>query len=106
MMSADQFALSSDLINELLRGMRLRGVEYRRIQTGPTFGLGFTEKPRHAWFHFIAVGNAVLRMEDGTLYELSAGNAVFISHGAAHQLLSHPDAPVLDINSQIGRAHV
>ena len=98
MMSADQFALSSDLINELLRGMRLRGVEYRRIQTGPTFGLGFTEKPGHAWFHFIAVGNAVLRMEDGTLYELSAGNAVFISHGAAHQLLSHPDAPVLDIN--------
>nr|WP_282448018.1 AraC family transcriptional regulator [Pseudomonas fragi] len=98
MISADQFALSSDLINELLRGMRLRGVEYRRIQAGPVFGLGFTEKPGHAWFHFIAVGNAVLRMEDGTSYELTAGNAVFISHGAAHQLLSHPDAPVLDIN--------
>ena len=97
-MPADQFALSSDLINELLRGMRLRGVEYRRIQAGPTFGLGFTEKPGHAWFHFIAVGNAVLRMEDGTTYALSAGNAVFISHGAAHQLLSHADAPVLDIN--------
>ena len=78
--------------------MRLRGVEYRRIQAGPTFGLGFTEKPGHAWFHFIAVGNAVLRMDDGTTYELSAGNAVFISHGAAHQLLSHADAAVLDID--------
>lgn len=97
-MSAEQFALSSDLINELLRGMRLRGVEYRRIQTSPTFGLGFAEKTGHAWFHFMAVGNAVLRMTDGTTYALSAGNAVFISHGAAHQLCSHADAPVRDID--------
>ncbi|MGV2837120.1 AraC family transcriptional regulator, partial [Pseudomonas shirazensis] len=58
-MSTDQFALSSDLINELLRGMRLRGVEYRRIQAGPAFGLAFAAKPGHAWFHFLAVGNAV-----------------------------------------------
>nr|BFE98152.1 hypothetical protein GCM10020185_86880 [Pseudomonas brassicacearum subsp. brassicacearum] len=97
-MPTDQFALSSDLINELLRGMRLRGVEYRRIQAGPTFGLGFAAKPGHAWFHFLAVGNAVLRMEDGTTYALSAGNAVFISHGAAHQLLSHAEVPVQDID--------
>ncbi|WP_460148899.1 AraC family transcriptional regulator [Pseudomonas sp. S3_E10] len=97
-MSTDQFALSSDLVNELLRGMRLRGVEYRRIQTGPTFGLGFAARPGHAWFHFLAVGNAVLRMDDGTPYALSAGNAVFISHGAAHQLLSHMDVPVQDID--------
>ncbi|WP_434674149.1 AraC family transcriptional regulator [Pseudomonas sp. R1-15] len=97
-MPTDQFALSSDLINELLRGMRLRGVEYRRIQAGPAFGLGFAAKPGHAWFHFLAVGNALLRMEDGTTYALSAGNAVFISHGAAHQLLSHVDAPVQDID--------
>ena len=97
-MPVDQFALSSDLINELLRGMRLRGVEYRRIQTGPDFGLGFAEKPGHAWFHFMAVGNAVLRMDDGSTYALSAGNAVFISHGAAHQLFSHQGAPVQDID--------
>ena len=97
-MPTDQFALSSELINELLRGMRLRGVEYRRIQAGPTFGLGFAAKPGHAWFHFLAVGNAVLRMEDGATYALSAGNAVFISQGAAHQLLSHPDVPVQDID--------
>ena len=97
-MPADQFALSSDLINELLRGMRLRGVEYRRIQAGPSFGLGFAEKPGHAWFHFMAVGNAVLQMEDGATYALSAGNAVFISHGAAHQLFSHPGVSIQDID--------
>lgn len=97
-MPADQFALSSDLINELLRSMRLRGVDYRRIQAGSTFGLGFAEKPGHAWFHFMAVGNAVLRMDDGSTYALSAGNAVFISHGVAHQLFSHQDVPVQDID--------
>ncbi|WP_300634647.1 AraC family transcriptional regulator [Pseudomonas sp.] len=97
-MPTDPFALSSDLINELLRGMRLRGVEYRRVQAGPVFGLGFADKPGHAWFHFLAVGNAVVRMEDGTTYALSAGNAVFISHGAAHQLLSDTDVPVQDID--------
>lgn len=99
MNAADQFALSSDLINELLRGMRLRGVEYRRIQAGPPFGLGFADKPGYAWFHFLAAGNAVLRMDDGPLYELSPGNAVFISHGAGHQLLSSPDVAVQDIDS-------
>ncbi|MBP5968174.1 AraC family transcriptional regulator [Pseudomonas iridis] len=97
-MPTDQFALSSELINELLRGMRLRGVEHRRIRAGPVFGLGFAAKPGHAWFHFLAVGNAMLRMEDGTTYALSAGNAAFISHGAAHQLLSHTDVPVQDID--------
>ncbi len=99
MTSTDQFALSSDLINELLRGMRLRGVEYRRIQAGPFFGLGFAAKPGHAYFHFLAVGTAVLRAADGTLYELSAGNAVFIAQGEAHQLLSSLDVPAQDIGS-------
>ncbi len=46
----------------------------------------------------MAVGNAVLRMEDGTTYTLGAGNAVFISHGAAHQLFSDPHVPVQDID--------
>lgn len=93
------FTLSSELINELLRSMRLRGVQYRRIQAGPVFGIGFAAKPGHAYFHFLAAGCATLRMEDGSLFELSAGNAVFIAHGGAHALSSQPDAPVQDIAS-------
>lgn len=99
MTSQDQFVLSSDLINELLRGMRLRGVKYHRIQAGPSFGLGFAAKPGHAYFHFLAVGTAALRTEDGTVYELSAGNAVFIAQGEAHQLFSNQDVPAQDISS-------
>lgn len=81
MTNKDKFALSSDLISELLTGMRLRGVQYRRIQTGPSFGLGFEDKPGHAYFHFLAVGTAFLRTDDGELHELSAGSAVFIPQG-------------------------
>lgn len=95
----DPFALSSDLISELLTGMRLRGVQYRQIEAGPPFGLGFEARPGHAYFHFLAVGSAVLRTADGTLHRLSAGNAVFMPHGGAHQLLSSPDQPVQDIGS-------
>lgn len=99
MTSADAFTVSSDLINELLQGMRLRGVQYRRIEAGPVFGVSFEAKPGHAYFHFLASGCATLRLDDGSLYELSAGNAVFISHGGAHQLLSSPGAAVRDIGS-------
>ncbi|MFD7506844.1 AraC family transcriptional regulator [Streptomyces sp. NPDC059850] len=90
---AGQFALSSDLISELLTSMRLRGVRYRRVHVGPRFGLTFDAKPGRASFHFLAVGSAVLRTGDGTVHELSAGNAVFMPHGQSHQLLSGPDGP-------------
>ncbi|WP_413733415.1 AraC family transcriptional regulator [Sodalis sp. RH21] len=98
MTQQEQFALSSDLISELLTGMRLHGVQYRRIQTGPTFGLGFDTRPGHAYFHFLAVGNAVLRTSDGTLHELSAGSAVFMPQGETHQLLSDSEVSFQDID--------
>lgn len=99
MTMSDAFTVSSDLINELLQGMRLRGVQYRRIEAGPVFGVSFEARPGHAYFHFLAAGCATLRLDDGSLYELSAGNAVFISHGGAHGLLSSPDVPERDICS-------
>ncbi|MCW3698920.1 AraC family transcriptional regulator [Burkholderia cenocepacia] len=99
MASPDPFALSSDLISELLTGMRLRGVQYRRVEAGPAFGLGFDARPGHAYFHFFAVGSAVLRTDDGTLHELSAGNAVFMPRGEAHQLVSSIGHPVRDIDT-------
>lgn len=87
-----QFAVSSELISELLTGMQLRGVQYRRIQTGPTFGLGFANRPGHAYFHYVAVGKALLRSNDGAVHELLPGSAVFVPQGGAHQLSSHSDS--------------
>jgi len=97
MLPTTSFALSSELISELLTGMRLRGVQYRRIHAGSSFGLNFPARSGHAYFHFIAVGAAILRTEDGTLHTLSAGNAVLVPQGAAHQLLSGLDADIEDI---------
>jgi AraC-like DNA-binding protein/mannose-6-phosphate isomerase-like protein (cupin superfamily) len=82
------FALSSELISELLLEMRLRGVQYRRLQTGSEFGIGFSNRPGHAYFHYVAVGTALLRTRDGTLHELKAGSMVFMPQGEEHQLLS------------------
>ncbi|WP_218964070.1 AraC family transcriptional regulator [Janthinobacterium sp. BJB446] len=94
----NQVFLSSSLVSELLMGMRLRGVQYRRIQTGPAFGIGFEDKPGHAYFHFVAVGTAYLCTDDGELHELSAGSAVFMPHGRRHQLLSDAGVAFQDID--------
>lgn len=99
MTEKDKFAISSDLISELLTGMRLRGVQYRRIQTGPSFGLGFEARRGHAYFHFLAVGSAILRTSDGALHELSAGSAVFMPQGETHQLLSDTNISFHDIDN-------
>ena len=92
-----QVFLSSSLVSELLMGMRLRGVQYRRIQTGPTFGMGFEDRPGHAYFHFVAVGTAYICTDDGELHKLSAGSAAFMPHGRRHQLLSDAGVAFQDI---------
>ncbi|WP_194206671.1 AraC family transcriptional regulator [Superficieibacter sp. 1612_C1] len=99
MSQSPSFALSSELISELLTGMRLRGVQYRRVVTGQAFGLHFPAKTGHAYFHFLAAGSVVLRMQDGQLHALHAGNAVFLPKGSTHQLLSHPGASVQRLES-------
>ncbi|ALI10803.1 AraC family transcriptional regulator [Pseudomonas fluorescens] len=98
MTESGQFALSSELISELLTGMRLRGVQYRRIQTGPSFGLGFEHKSAHAYFHYLAVGTAILRTGDGAIHHLSAGDAVLVPQGHGHELLSALDVTVQPID--------
>ncbi len=95
----DSFALSSDLVSELLSGMRLRGVQYRRIQAGPEFGFRFDARPGHAYFHYLAVGNALLRSADGASHNLSAGSAILIPRGEEHALMSDRSVLVQHIDS-------
>jgi AraC-like DNA-binding protein len=92
-------ATSTDLMSELLLGMRLRGIQYRRIQAEPPFGFAFGSLPGRAHFHFIATGQALLREADGTLHALAAGTAVFLPQGKQHQLLSTADISCRDIAS-------
>jgi AraC-like DNA-binding protein len=87
-----------DLISELLRGMRLSGVKYRRIEASAPFGVAFGFAPGKAQFHFVSQGSAVLRMESGATFTLGSGDALFIPNGNAHQLLSDENAPVSPVS--------
>lgn len=80
--------------------MRLRGVQYRRLQTGPEFGISFGNRPGHVYFHYLAVGSAVLST-GGESHHLSAGNAVLLPQGREHALVSHGDVPLADIDSLV-----
>jgi AraC-like DNA-binding protein len=98
MTKRNQVFQSSGLVSELLTGMRLRGVQYRRIQTGPDFGMGFENQPGHAYFHYVAVGTAYLCSDDGAVHALAAGSAAFMPHGGRHQLLSEAGIAFQDID--------
>jgi AraC-like DNA-binding protein len=89
--------VAGDVISELLLGMRLLGIQYRRMQLAQPFGIGFTAAAGRAQFHFAARGPVFLRTESGALHSLNAGDAVLVPHGRAHALLSAPDLPARDI---------
>jgi len=88
-----------DLMSELLLGMRLRGIAYRRIEVTPPFGLGFGDASHRAHLHVVVSGTAFLRGVTGAISHLPAGTAVFLPHGEGHELLSAVDLPGRDIAS-------
>lgn len=86
-----------DLASELLLGMRLVGVQYKRIEVAAPFGLNFGEAPDRAQFHFVGRGPVYLRSPGGALHRLDTGSAALLPRGGAHQLLSAPEAPCKDV---------
>ena len=86
-----------DLVSELLLGMRLNGLNYRRIQMTPPFGLGFGEGEGRAQFHFVAKGPVFLRLAHGAVQALDTHDAVLLPRGGEHALLSASDLPSRDI---------
>lgn len=92
-----------DMISELLRGMRLSGVNYRRFEASAPFGVSFGDVPGKAQFHFVSRGPALLRMQSGARFTLKSGDAVFIPNGEGHALLSDESAnvtPITDFPSE------
>lgn len=89
--------LPIDLVSELLMGMRLVGLNYRRIQISPPFGIQFGAMEGRAQFHFVARGQAFLRGADGVVHSLSAGSAVLLPRGGTHDLVSAPELPSRDV---------
>lgn len=83
-----------EVVDELLLGMRLSGLQYRRSAIGAGSGLAFANPPGRAQFHFLGRGRLWLHGPDGTTYSLQAGDAVLLVQGGAHALLAAPDLPV------------
>jgi len=86
-----------DLVSELLLGMRLNGVIYRRIELAPPFGVRFGTMEGRAQFHFVASGVVFLRGLGESPLTLAAGDAVLLPRGGAHDLVSAPDLPSRDV---------
>ncbi|HLT99262.1 MAG TPA: AraC family transcriptional regulator [Burkholderiaceae bacterium] len=81
----------SEIINEFLLGMRLKGLRYRRVQLAAPFGVQCGQGGIKAHFHFLAQGRAYLRGPDGQVSKLQTGDAVLLPQGGVHALLSHPN---------------
>lgn len=83
---------SGDPLTDMLRGLRLDGVEYGRCRLAEPWGLRFCgqQGPR---FHFIAERPCWLQTPDGAWEELRPGDAVLLPHGSDHALASRPDVP-------------
>ncbi len=96
-----------DLVSELLLGMRLTGVSYRRLDLVPPFGVRFGTEPGRAQFHFVAAGTVFLRglgesaqvssAHVPSAQILRAGDAVLLPRGGEHDLVSAPDLPSQDV---------
>jgi AraC-like DNA-binding protein len=89
--------LPIDLVSELLMGMRLVGLNYRRIEISPPFGIRFGTMEGRAQFHFVARGHAYLRGADGATHALSAGDAVLLPRGSTHDIVSASELAGRDI---------
>lgn len=84
-------AFDGDPLSEILRGLRLDGVQYGRGVLDAPWGFHI-EAQTSARFHFIGSGTAFLGL-NGEWRQLGCGDAVLLPRGTEHVLASAPDAP-------------
>ncbi|RCK53579.1 AraC family transcriptional regulator [Thalassospira profundimaris] len=88
---------ASDMISELLLGMRLVGLHYRRVQMTAPFGVRFDAEPGSAQFHFVVRGPVYVRCDSGTQRMLETGDAVLLPRASRHEMVSSPELEAFDI---------
>jgi len=79
-----------DPLTEMLRGLRLDGVEYGRFQMTEPWGLFFPSQ-QAARFHFIAGRGCWLRTPTNEWIRIEQGDALLLPRGAEHALASAPN---------------
>src|SRR5207342_2980556 len=75
--------LPGDPLTEMLRGLRLEGVQYDRCRLAVPWGVGFAAEAG-ARFHFVSQSGCWLRVPPGEWLELGQGDAVLLPRGVAH----------------------
>jgi AraC-like DNA-binding protein len=88
--------ITGDPLTDILRGLRLDGVEYGRCELKEPWGISFPAQAA-ARFHFIGRKDCWLMLPSGEWVELKAGDAVLLPRGAAHALASEPGVPTSPI---------
>ncbi len=85
-------ATTDDSLTDMLRGLRLDGVDYGRCELTAPWGIRFPAQEA-ARFHFIC-GACWLRVPGGEWIELKRGDAVLLPRGIEHALASAPGEPL------------
>lgn len=78
-----------DPLTDMLRGLRLDGVDYGRCALKAPWGL-LMPKQEAARFHFIGGAGCWLLTPEGEWVPLNPGDALLLPRGAEHQLASAP----------------
>ncbi|CDZ53169.1 AraC family transcriptional regulator [Neorhizobium galegae] len=94
----------SDPLTEMLRGLRLDGVEYGRCRLAEPWATSFPAQEA-ARFHFISSGNAWLQTPSGEWLQLRPGDAALLPRGDAHVIASLPGLAPLPFG-RFGRKEV
>jgi AraC-like DNA-binding protein len=82
---------STDPLTDMLRGLRLDGVDYGRCEMTEPWGIAFPAQ-KAARFYFVSQRGCWLLTPAQEWIELRDGDAVLLPRGAAHVLASAPDA--------------
>lgn len=88
---------SAALMNELLVGMRLAGVQFRRLVLAPGTGISFSNTTGRGQFHFVGRGAVWLRTASGTVHAVTAGDAMLVPHGGAHAVMAESNTPMAGV---------
>ncbi|MBB5751846.1 AraC family transcriptional regulator [Prosthecomicrobium pneumaticum] len=83
---------AGDALTEMLRGLRLDGVDYSRYRMAEPWSLAFPAQPA-ARLYFVSHVGCYLRCGDGPWMALRPGDGILLPHGTAHRLASTPDLP-------------
>ena len=86
-----------DPLSDMLRGLRLDGVDYGRCELKAPWGI-LMPAQEAARFHFIGGNGCWLRTPDKEWIPIKAGDAALLPRGAEHQLASAPGVEALPLS--------